>query len=69
MVTLLKDTNNRYPESGQLTTIATECSLAGSGRVSVTSEYTAGVTSISSIETATSDDLQMCIRDSTRYKP
>lgn len=58
VVTLLKDNNNRYPEVGQLTTIAAECSLAGSGRVSVTSEYTAGVTSISTIETATSDDLQ-----------
>jgi phage minor structural protein len=56
-VTLRKGTNNSYPESGQLTTIAAECNLAGSGRVSVTSEYTAGVTSISLIETSTSDDL------------
>lgn len=56
-VTLRKGTNNLYPESGQLTTIAAECNLAGSGRVSVTSEYTAGVTSISLIETSTSDDL------------
>ena len=57
-VTLRKGTDNLYPESGQLTTIAAECNLAGSGRVSVTSEYTAGVTSISLIETSTSDDLQ-----------
>ena len=57
-VTLRKGIDNLYPESGQLTTIAAECSLAGSGRVSATSEYTAGVTSISLIETSTSDDLQ-----------
>ncbi|GHU53400.1 hypothetical protein FACS1894132_05430 [Clostridia bacterium] len=57
-VTLRKDANNAYPESGQLTTIAAGCSLAGSGRVSVSSEYIAGTTAISLIETATSDDLQ-----------
>ena len=57
-VTLRKGIDNLYPESGQLTTIATECSLAGSGRVSATSEYTSGVTSISLIETSTSDDMQ-----------
>lgn len=56
-VTLRKGTDNLYPESGLLTTIAAECNLAGSGRVSTTSEYTAGVTSISLVETATSDDL------------
>jgi phage minor structural protein len=56
-VTLRKDANNAYPESGQLTTIAAACSLAGSGRVSVSSEYIAGTTAISLIETATSDDL------------
>ena len=44
-VTLRKGIDNLYPESGQLTTIAAECNLAGSGRVSATSEYTAGVTS------------------------
>ncbi|MFP3156464.1 phage tail protein [Lachnospiraceae bacterium ZAX-1] len=55
-VTLRKDANNTYPESGQLTTIAADCSLAGSGRVSVSSEYIAGTTAISLIETATSDD-------------
>jgi len=57
-VTLRKASDNTYPTSGQLTTIAAACSLAGSGRVSVGSEYTAGVTSISLVETATSDDLQ-----------
>lgn len=57
-VTLRKASDNTYPASGQLTTIAADCNLAGSGRVSVTSEYMAGVTAISLIETATSDDLQ-----------
>jgi phage minor structural protein len=57
-VTLRKGAGDAYPESGQLTTIAAVCSLAGSGRVSVTSEYTAGVTSVSLIETSASDDLQ-----------
>lgn len=57
LVTLRKDSNNLYPASGQLTTIAADCNLAGSGRVSVSSEYTAGVTAVSLIETATSDDL------------
>lgn len=58
LVTLRRGSDNQYPESGQLTTIAAECNLAGSGRVSVTSEYTAGVTSVSMIETSTSDDLE-----------
>jgi len=57
VVTLRKDAGNLYPASGQLTTIAADCNLAGSGRVSVSSEYTAGVTAVSLIETATSDDL------------
>lgn len=56
-VTLRRSTDNNYPESGQLTTIAADCNFAGSGRVSAASEYTAGVTSISLIETSTSDDL------------
>ncbi|GHV35195.1 hypothetical protein FACS18949_12660 [Clostridia bacterium] len=42
---------------GVLTTIAAPCALAGTGRVSVTSEYTAGTTAVSLIETSTSDDL------------
>ncbi len=55
--TLRKGSDGLYPLSGQLTTIAAECNLAGSGRVSVGSEYTAGVTSVSLVETSTSDDL------------
>ena len=46
-----------YPESGQLTTIPAICALAGSGRVSVTSEYTAGVNAVSLVETSTSADM------------
>jgi phage minor structural protein len=56
-VVTLRKANNVYPESGVLTTIAASCSLAGSGRVSVTSEYIAGTTAIALIETSTSDDL------------
>jgi hypothetical protein len=56
-VTLRKGADNAYPESGQLMTIAAVCSLAGSGRVSVSSEYIARTTTISLIETSTSDDL------------
>lgn len=47
-----------YPTSGQLITKAVMCALSGTGRVAVTSEYTAGVTAIDLIETATSDDLE-----------
>lgn len=54
----LKRTNNVYPSNGILITIATECDLAGNGRISVTSEYVAGETAISLIETATSDDFE-----------
>jgi phage minor structural protein len=57
-VTLRKASDGTYPARGQLTTVAANCSLAGSGRVSWTSEYIAGVTSISLVETSTSDDLQ-----------
>ena len=56
-VTLRKGAENTYPEGGALTTVATACSLAGSGRVSVTSEYTAGTTAIALVETATSNDM------------
>jgi len=55
---LLKRTDSKYAESGVLETTAAPCSLSGSGRVSVTSEYTAGTTAVSLIETSTSDDLQ-----------
>lgn len=53
---MLKATSGVYAQSGQLFTIAAACSLAGTGRVSVTSEYTAGITAISLVETSTSDD-------------
>lgn len=53
----LRATDGVYPESGQLTTIPAPCALSGSGRVSVTSEYTAGVNAISLVETSTSQDL------------
>lgn len=54
---MLKKTNNVYAESGVLETTAASCALSGKGRVSVTSEYTAGTTAISLVETAASNDL------------
>jgi len=54
---LLKRTGSDYAGDGALITTAAPCSLSGSGRVSVTSEYTAGTTAISLIETSTSDDM------------
>ena len=57
-VTLRKGSGGAYPETGQLTTAPAECLLAGTGRVSVKSEYTAGVTAVSLVETSTSDDLE-----------
>ena len=54
----LKATDGVYPESGVLYTRAMECNLSGTGRVSVSSEYVAGTTSIASVETFTSDDLE-----------
>lgn len=56
-VVTLKATSSVYPESGVLTTAATECGLSGTGRVSVSAETSPGVTSVSLIETSTSDDL------------
>ena len=53
----LKSTDGVYPESGVIYTEAATCNLSGTGKVSVTSEYTAGVTAIASVETSTSDDL------------
>jgi hypothetical protein len=53
----LKATDSVYPSSGQLITAARECSLTGNGRVSIKAEYSPGETSISLVETATSDDL------------
>jgi len=54
---VLRQKSGAYPESGVLTTIPTDCEITGNGRVAVDSEYRVGVTAISSIETATSDDL------------
>lgn len=53
----LRAADGVYPETGQLTTCPADCMLAGTGRVSVKSEYTAGVTAVSLVETSTSDDL------------
>lgn len=55
---MLRAVDGVYPETGQLTTTPAECLLAGTGRVSVKSEYTVGVTAISLVETSTSDDLE-----------
>lgn len=57
-VTLRKGSDGNYPETGQLTTCPADCMLAGTGRVSVKSEYTAGITAVSLVETSTSDDLE-----------
>lgn len=53
----LRMMDGNYPSSGILTTTAAECNLAGTGKVSVTSEYISGTTAISLVETSTSDDL------------
>jgi len=55
---VLKATSGVYPTSGVLYTKAAPCALSGSGRVAITSEYIAGVTSIAEVETATSEDLE-----------
>lgn len=54
----LRKVDGVYSETGQLMTAPAECLLAGTGRVSVKSEYTAGVTAVSLVETSTSDDLE-----------
>lgn len=53
----LKATGSVYPESGVLTTAATECGITGTGRVSIKADTAPGVTSIPLVETSTSDDL------------
>ncbi|MDD2301997.1 MAG: phage tail protein [Eubacteriales bacterium] len=53
----LRTSGGAYPTEGILTTAAAECSLSGTGRVSVTSEYISGTTAVSLVETSTSDDL------------
>lgn len=56
-VVTLKADESVYPESGVLVTAVTECGITGTGRVSVKAETSPGVTSISLVETSTSDDL------------
>ena len=53
----LRVSSGVYPTEGILTTAAAECNLSGTGRVSVTSEYVSGTTTVSLVETSTSDDL------------
>ena len=53
----LKGAGGVYAESGVLMTAATECGISGTGRVSVKAETSPGVTSVSLVETSTSDDL------------
>src|SRR5699024_4747744 len=62
---ILKQEDNKYPSIGVLYTVPKKCGLGGNGRVSVTSEYIAGTTAISSVETSTSDDLE----DWTPWQP
>ena len=54
---MLKGAGGVYAESGVLITASTECGIAGTGRVSVKAETSPGVTSVSLVETSTSDDL------------
>ena len=54
---MLKGAGGVYAESGVLVTAATECGITGTGRVSVKAETSPGVTSVSLVETSTSDDL------------
>ena len=54
----LRASGGAYPSKGVLYTAAAPCGLSGTGRVSVTSEYTSGVTSVGGVETSTSDDLE-----------
>ena len=53
----LRAEEGTYASSGQLVTVAKPCGIEGTGYVSVTSEYSAGETGVSLIETSTSDDL------------
>jgi hypothetical protein len=53
----LKATDSVYPTSGVLTTAATECRISGTGQSVRQADTAPGVTSISLIETSTSDDL------------
>lgn len=53
----LRSQNGVYPEQGVLYTMPVKCSLSGTGKVSVTSEYISGTTAVSQIDTSTSNDL------------
>lgn len=53
----LRKVNGQYPAQGVLYTMPVECGLSGTGRVSASCEYISGTTSVSRIETSTSDDL------------
>src|SRR5699024_12449912 len=55
---IVRKEDNKYPSSGVLYTVPNNCSLDGNGIVSVTSEYIAGSTAISLIETSASDDVE-----------
>lgn len=54
---MLKKTGDMFFENGVLVTRAIPINLAGTGRVSITKEYEAGVTDISTIEVSVSPDL------------
>lgn len=56
-VTLRKGADGAYPLEGKYISKATDCSLSGTGKVAVSSEYTAGETAIALVETSTSDNL------------
>ena len=54
----LRKSNGAYPESGVLYTRAVEYGISGAGKISVSGEYVSGVTSVSLVETSTSNDLE-----------
>ena len=56
-VILRQQEDGSFPESGIYLSKAVPCALSGTGKVSVSTEYTAGETSVSTVETSTSDDL------------
>ncbi len=53
---ILRTVDGDFPTNGELITRAVPLSLSGNGRVSITKEYEAGVTDISKVEIATSED-------------
>ncbi|MCM1333776.1 MAG: phage tail protein [Bacteroides sp.] len=58
-VTLRQDESGSYPSEERYISKAVECGLTGTGKVAVSSEYTAGETAIALVETSTSDDLSV----------